>query len=136
MTEEEIGRFRALFPPNIRIASYNLHGTHRDGDEARRFRRIARQIARFDPHAASFQEVLSGAGIEDTGVQISRFLSSMTGYDYKSQFSYCHQFMEKYPEGVALSVRSLVEGTKTIDLTRLPGGLAPALPRNALAGEN
>lgn len=135
LTEEEIERFRALIPATISIASYNLHGTHNDGDQTYRLRRIARELARLDPHAACLQEVLSGGGIEDTGAQISRWMSSMTGYHYRSQFSYCHQFMEKYPEGIALSSRYPPEETRTIDLTRLEGGLKPSLARNALVME-
>ena len=76
---------------------------------------------------------MSGGGVEDTGVQISRWASKMTGYNYRPFFAYCHPFMEKYPEGVSVSVRCAPEATKTIDLTGLPRGLEPSLARNALA---
>ena len=91
--------------------------------EAQRLRRIARELARLDPHAAAFQEVVSGEGIEDTGAQIARWISSITGYHYGSRFSYCHDFMEKYPEGVALSLRCRAQNVRSIDLTHLAGGL-------------
>jgi len=135
LTEEDLDRFRSLHPPTVRVCSYNLHGTHRDADGQQRLRRIAKELAPLDPHAAAFQEVVSGAGIEDTSEQITRWISSMTGYHYRSQFAYCHLFMEKYPEGIALSLRSVPRRTRTIDLTRLPGGLKPDMPRNALAAE-
>jgi endonuclease/exonuclease/phosphatase family metal-dependent hydrolase len=135
LTEEDFDRFRSLHPATVRVCSFNLHGTHGDEDGQQRFRRIARGLAPLDPHAACFQEVVSGAGIEDTGEQIARWISAMTGYHYRSQFAYCHLFMEKYPEGVGLALRSAPGRTRTIDLTRLPGGLAPAMPRNALAAE-
>jgi endonuclease/exonuclease/phosphatase family metal-dependent hydrolase len=133
LTEEETDRLKALVPATVRVASYNLHGLHDNGDQSRRLRRIGWEFARLDPHAAALQEVLSGAGVEDTGAQIAAWTSSMTGYHYRSFFAHCHLFMEKYPEGVALSLRCLPEAKKTIDLTRLPGGLRPSLARNALA---
>ncbi|MGD0231930.1 MAG: endonuclease/exonuclease/phosphatase family protein [Syntrophorhabdales bacterium] len=135
LTDEDVDRFRSVNPATVRVCSYNLHGMHRNGDEGLRLRHIAKEIARLDPQAAALQEVLSGAGIEDTGAQIARWISSMTGYHYRSQFSYCHHFMEKYPEGIALSVRCRTKNMRTIDLTRLPDGLRPVLPRNALIAE-
>jgi endonuclease/exonuclease/phosphatase family metal-dependent hydrolase len=133
LTEDDLSRFNALFPPIIRICTYNLHGTHNDG--APRFRRIARELARMDPHLCAFQEVISGAGTEDTSAQIDRWISSITGYSYRSQFCYCHEFMEKYPEGVAISLRSPLRRARTIDLTTLRDGLRPTMPRNAYAVE-
>ncbi len=135
LTEEDMERFRSALPPTIRVCSYNLHGTHGDGDEGRRLRRIAGQMARLDPQIAALQEAVSGEGIEDTSAQIARWISSMTGYHYHSQFAYCHLFMEKYPEGIAVSLRSPAKRMRTVDLTDLPGGLRPCLPRNALLAE-
>ena len=43
--------------------------------------------------------------------------------------------MEKYPEGIGLSLRCRAQNMRSVDLTRLPGGLRPALPRNALVAE-
>jgi maltose 6'-phosphate phosphatase len=133
LTEEDFDRFRSLYPPTIRVCSYNLHGNHNNG--ASRFRDIARGLAKADPHLAAFQEVLSGAGIEDTSGQISHWISSMTGYHYRSQFVYCHHFMEKYPEGVAIMARSAIRTHRTIDLTDLRDGLRPTMPRLALVAE-
>ena len=135
LTEEDFDRFRSLHPATVRVCSLNLHGTHHDEDGQQRFRRIAGELAPLDPHAACFQEVVSGAGIEDTGEQIARWISAMTGYHYRSHYSYCHLFMEKYPEGVGLALRTAPRRTRVIDLTRLPGGLRPAMPRNALGAE-
>jgi endonuclease/exonuclease/phosphatase family metal-dependent hydrolase len=135
LTEDDVDHFHAVYPATIRVCSYNLHGTHNDGKEGQRFRRIAGELARQDPHAAAFQEVVSGKGIEETSAQIARWISSITGYHYRSRFSYCHDFMEKYPEGIALSLRCRARNVRSIDLTHLPGGLTPSLARNALVAE-
>ncbi len=133
VTEDELDRFRSLRPPSICICSYNLHGTHNGGPF--RLRRLARGLVEKDPHVAAFQEVVSEEGIEDSGAQVGRWMSAITGYHYRSHFAYCHQFMEKYPEGVGVSARSPVRNTRTIDLTLLRDGLRPTMPRNALALE-
>ncbi len=135
LTEDDFDRFRVLYPATIRVCSYNLHGTHNDGNEGQRFRRISRELARQDPHAAAFQEVVSGKGIEETSAQIARWVSSITGYHYRSRFEYCHDFMERYPEGIALSLRCKTRNVRGIDLTHLPGGLTPTLARKALVAE-
>ena len=133
LTDEERERLWSLTPKTIRVASYNLHGLHCGADQTQRLKNIGWAFARLDVHAAALQEVLSGGEVEDTGVQISRWASKMTGYNYRPFFAYCHPFMEKYPEGVSVSVRCAPEATKTIDLTGLPRGLKPSLTRNALA---
>ncbi len=133
VTEDEMDRFRSTHPQTIRVCSYNLHGTH-DGDPLR-LRRLARSLAEIDPHACAFQEVVSEGGTEDTGARVNRWISAMTGYHYRSHFAYCHQFMEKYPEGVGVSMRSPVRNKMTIDLTLLRDDLRPSLARNALAVE-
>ncbi len=135
LTEDDLDHFRAVYPATIRVCSYNLHGTHNNGDGGQRLRRIAGELARLDPHAAAFQEAVSGEGFEDTSAQIARWISSITGYHYRSRFSYCHDFMEKYPEGVALSLRCRAQNVRSIDLTHLPRGLTPSLPRKALVAE-
>ncbi len=135
LTDDDFDRFRAVHPPVIRVCSFNLHGTHDNVDGGRRFRRIARELGSLDPHVAAFQEVLSGGGVEDTSAQISRWITSVTGCHYRSRFLYCHSFMEKYPEGVALCFRRPAQKVRSIDLTRLPGDLRPALPRNALVAD-
>ena len=127
LTEDDLDRFRAVYPATIRVCSYNLHGTHNDGDGGQRLRRIARELARMDPHAAALQEAVRGEGIEETSSQIARWVSSITGYHYTSRFLYCHDFMEKYPEGVALSLRCPAQNVRSIDLTDLAGGLTPRL---------
>ncbi len=134
ITEEDFERFRALHPPTVRICSYNLHGTH--GNGRARVRRVARELAMFEPHLTAFQEVVSEDGAEDTSEQIARWISSMTGYRYRSRFSYCHQFMDRYPEGIAIAARYPLENVRTIDLTEgLRGGLSPSMARNALTAE-
>jgi len=133
VTEDELDRFQSLHPPTIRVCSYNLHGTH-DG-APHRLRRLAHGFAEIDVHAAAFQEVVKEGEANDSGVQTSQWASAMTGYHYQSHFTYCHQFMEKYPEGVAVSTRCPVKDERTIDLTLLREGLKPTMPRNALALE-
>ncbi len=133
VTEDELARFRSLHPPTIRVCSYNLHGIHNGAPH--RLRRLARGFAEIDVHAAAFQEVVNDGGAEDSGAQTSQWVSAMTGYHYQSHFAYCHQFMEKYPEGVAVSTRCPVKNERTIDLTLLREGLKPTMPRNALALE-
>ncbi len=133
LTEKDLEHFRALNPPALRICSYNLHGVHNDGPA--RFRRIAAQLALADAHVAALQEVVSGSGIENTGAQIARWASSITGEPYASEFAYCHQFMEKYPEGIAIATRCRLKGMRALDLTELRDGLKPTLPRKALVME-
>jgi len=55
LTEDDFDHFRAVYPATIRVCSYNLHGTHNDGNGGQRLRRIAGELARLDPHAAAFQ---------------------------------------------------------------------------------
>lgn len=130
MTDEDVERFRAVNPNEIRILSYNLQGVRSDGSF--RFRRMARELSRYRPDLIAFQEVVSGAGVDDTGGQIARWLSSMTGQHYRSHFAYCHQFMDKYPEGVAVCSRVPVKELTIIDLTiGLPKGLRPSMDRRA-----
>ncbi len=131
LTEKEIDRYRALYPPTLRVCSYNLHGVQSDGPV--RFRRIATQLADADAHVAALQEVVSGSGVQDTGAQIATWASTITGERYTSEFAYCHQFMEKYPEGIALATRCRPEDVQTFDLTELRDGLKPTMPRKALA---
>jgi endonuclease/exonuclease/phosphatase family metal-dependent hydrolase len=133
LNEDDIARYRILNPPFIRVCTYNLHGTH--DDNPFRFRRLAKELSRIDPHLCAFQEVIDGAGIENTGIQISRWMSSITGYNYGSHFCYCHEFMEKFPEGVAVALRSPTKKMSTIDLTALRDGLKPTMPRNAITVE-
>ncbi len=136
LTEDDLDHFRAVYPATVRVCSYNLHGTHNDRNGGQRFRRIGGELGRLDPHAVAFQEVVSGEGIEETSAQIARWISSITGYDYRSRFLYCHDFMEKYPEGIALSLRCRAQNVRSIDLTHLAGGLKPTLTRKALVAES
>jgi endonuclease/exonuclease/phosphatase family metal-dependent hydrolase len=118
----------------IRICCYNLHGTHQ-GDSWR-YLTIARELASFTPDVISFQEAISGAGIEETSAQVARSLSSMTGAEYKTRFAYCHFFLGRYPEGIAVSSRHPLTDSQIIDLTiGLKGGLKPSMERYALAAE-
>lgn len=133
LTEDDLTQYRILNPPNISLCTYNLHGTQ--NDDTARFRLLAGGLSRLDPHICAFQEVIDGAGVENTGIQIGRWMSAITGYGYRSRYCYCHEFMEKYPEGVAVALRSPVKREWTIDLTDLQGGLKPTMPRNALAVE-
>lgn len=134
MTDEDVGRFRTVNPNQIRICSYNLQGVRSDGSF--RFRRMARELSRHRPDLIAFQEVVSGAGVDDTGGQIARWLSSMTGQHYRSHFTYCHQFMDKYPEGVAVCSRVPISSLTVIDLSvGLPKGLKPSMDRRAQMAE-
>ena len=130
LTEDDLNRLVALSPSHVRVCTYNLHGIHTDSPF--RFRRIAGELAAMEPHICAFQEAISGAGIDETSAQIGRWMSSITEYDYRSKFCYCHQFMEKYPEGVAVSLRSPLKRSRSVDLTALRDGLKPSMPRNAL----
>lgn len=134
MTEYDIERFRSIHPDEIRICSYNLQGVGKDG--AFRFRRMARELSTYRPDLIAFQEVVSGAGIDDTSLQVARWLSSMTGEHYGSHFTYCHQFMDKYPEGVGICARVPVKRVTNIDLTaNLAKGLRPSMDRCAQMAE-
>ncbi len=134
LTEDDMIRYRQVNPPIIRICSFNLHGTH-DSDAAR-FRRVANELSVFDPEVCAYQEVISGAGIEETSAQIARWMTNMTGNYYRTHYSYCHLYMERYPEGVAVSSRYELKNKQTINLNaNLMGGLRPAMERYAAACE-
>jgi endonuclease/exonuclease/phosphatase family metal-dependent hydrolase len=130
MTEADVERFRTANPEEIRICSYNLQGVRSDG--ALRLRRMARELCPYRPDVIAFQEVINGAGVDDTGGQIAYWLSSMTGEHYKSYFTYCHQFMDKFPEGVAVCARVPIRAATSIDLSaNLAKGLRPSMDRHA-----
>lgn len=134
ISDEDIERFHSVNPNEIRICSYNLQGVRSDGSF--RFRRMARELSRYRLDLIALQEVVSGGGVDDTGGQIARWLSSMTGQHYRSNFTYCHQFMDKYPEGVAVCSRVPISALTVIDLTvGLPKGLKPSMDRRAQMAE-
>lgn len=133
ITDEDKVRFGPLHD-EIRICSYNLQGVRKDGPF--RFRLMARELSGYRPDLIAFQEVVSGAGVEDTGGQMARWLSSMSGEHYRSDFTYCHQFMDKYPEGVAVCARVPMKVAASIDLTaNLSKGLRPSMDRRAHVAE-
>ncbi len=134
MTDEDVERFRAIRRDTIRICAYNLQGVRDDGSF--RFRRIARELAGYRPDLIALQEVISGAGVEDTSGQIARWLSAITGEHYRSHFTYCHLFMDRYPEGVAVCGRVEAKTIHSIDLTtHLSNGLKPSMARRAMVTE-
>ena len=107
LDEDDVDTFSRLYPPTIRLCAYNLHGPHNEVEGIEdRFRLIGRTLAERDPHLLALQEVVSGRGVENTGRQTGRWLSAITGYRYRTEFAYCHQYMEKYDEGVATVTRS------------------------------
>jgi endonuclease/exonuclease/phosphatase family metal-dependent hydrolase len=134
LCDDDVNKFRRIHPKVIRICSFNLHGVH-DGDPLR-YKRIANELAVFDPELVAFQEVISGGGIEDTAAQIAKHLSGVTGDYYRSHFANCHLYMEKYPEGVSVCAKSHLEKPQSIDLNKgLSGGLKPLMERFASACE-
>lgn len=135
LTDDDFQKYRSVYPEVIRICTYNLHGVH-GGDTWLRFRRIARELSALDVDLGSFQEVISGDGIEETSAQIARWMSRTTGYHYRTSFSFCHLFMNKYPEGVSVLARHGYKNIHVIDLNRgLWIGLAPSMDRYAVAAE-
>jgi endonuclease/exonuclease/phosphatase family metal-dependent hydrolase len=130
--DAEVKRFHELHPPIVRVATYNLHGTH-DGDDDR-YRLIARELSDFEPDLIAFQEVISGAGVRETSAQLAEKMSAMAGADYRTFFAHCHLFMEKFPEGVAVAGRLAFSDPRVIDLNAgLSGGVKPTMPRFAAA---
>ncbi|MEO5359326.1 MAG: endonuclease/exonuclease/phosphatase family protein [Nitrospirota bacterium] len=135
LTEEDIQRYRALNPKIVRITSFNLHGTHGQSD-AQRFKQIATELSANDPEISVYQEVINGAGINETSAQIAALMTKTTGYYYRTHYSYCHLFMDKYPEGVAVSSRYAMKNPQTIDLNKdLIEGLHPLMERFAATAE-
>ena len=121
LTEDDLNRLAALSPSHVRVCTYNLHGTHTDSPF--RFRRIAGQSR---PHGAAHMRISRGdkRSRHRRDERPDRPLDDLiTEYDYRSKFCYCHQFMEKYPEGVAVSLRSPLERSRSVDLTALRDGL-------------
>ncbi|MGC4117602.1 MAG: endonuclease/exonuclease/phosphatase family protein [Myxococcales bacterium] len=132
--EAEVRVYEASHPPELRLATYNLHGVH-DGDDAR-YALIARELAAFAPDLVGFQEVIDGAGIRETSAQLAAKMSGMAGADYRTVYTHCHLYMEKHPEGVAVASRHPFAHKASIDLnTGLAGGARPSMPRFAAAGQ-
>lgn len=130
LTEEDIAQYRSLYPQLVRICSFNLHGPHNNNNE--RYKKIARELSRYEPDLCAFQEVISGNGLEETSAQIARQLECITCYPYRTHYVDCHLFMDKYPEGVAIAARHPLKHCYQIDLTRkLEDELTPLLPRYA-----
>ncbi|MCG6552627.1 MAG: endonuclease/exonuclease/phosphatase family protein [Candidatus Magnetominusculus sp. LBB02] len=135
LTEDDFQRYRALNPKTVRITSFNLHGTH-GKDDAQRFKQIASELSANDPEICLYQEVINGAGIEETSAQIAGLMTKTTGYYYRTHYSYCHLFMDKYPEGVAVSSRYALKNPQTIDLNKgLTDGVRPLMERFSSASE-
>jgi endonuclease/exonuclease/phosphatase family metal-dependent hydrolase len=134
LSDDDIKKYRAIYPKAIRICSFNLHGVH-DGDPAR-YKRIANELAVFDPELVAFQEVVISGGAEDTATQIAKHLSGVTGDYYRAHFADCHLYMDKYPEGVSVCAKFHLENPQSIDLNKaLAGGLKPLMARFASACE-
>ncbi len=134
LTEDDVVKYRTLNPKIVRICSFNLQGTH--NNDIHRFKRIAAELSTNDPEICVYQEVISGAGIEETSAQIAALMTKTTGYYYRTHYGYCHQFMEKYPEGIAVSSRYALKNPQTIDLNKgLLNGLRPLMERFAAAAE-
>lgn len=137
LTEEDFQKYRALNPQIVRISSFNLHGIHNDGlNNTLRFKHIAGELSANDPEVCLYQEVINGAGIQETSAQIAALMTKTTGYYYRTHYSYCHLYMDKYPEGVAVSSRYALKNPQTIDLNKdLVEGLRPWMERFAAAAE-
>ncbi len=134
LAENDFQKYRSINPEIIRVCSFNLHGIH-DGDSLR-FRRIAHELSAFNPDLIAFQEVISGNDVEETSTQIANWLTKITGYHYRTHFAYCHQFMEIYPEGIAVSSKYELKNSKAIDLNRgLRNKLRPSMERYAAVAE-
>ncbi|MBF0472269.1 MAG: endonuclease/exonuclease/phosphatase family protein [Nitrospirae bacterium] len=135
LTEEDFRKYRTIYPDTIRICSFNLHGTH-DSNDYYRFKRIAHELSAYEPEICSFQEVISGYGIEETSAQIATWLTNITGYHYRTFFGHCHLFMDKYPEGIAVSAKYQLKNTNLIDLNKgLRGEVHPLMERFAAVSE-
>jgi endonuclease/exonuclease/phosphatase family metal-dependent hydrolase len=135
LTEEDFRKYRTIYPDTIRICSFNLHGTQ-DSNDYYRFKRIAHELSGFEPEICSFQEVISGYGIEETSGQIATWLTNITGYHYRTFFGLCHLFMDKYPEGIAVSAKYQLKNTNIIDLNKgLRGDVRPLMERFAAVAE-
>lgn len=135
LTEEDLKKYRTIYPETIRICSFNLHGTH-DSNDYYRFKRIAHELSSYEPEICSFQEVISGYGIEETSGQIATWLTNITGYHYRTFFAHCHLFMDKYPEGIAVSAKYQLKNTNIIDLNKgLRGDVHPLMERFVAVAE-
>lgn len=134
LSGEDFRNFRLINPEQIRICSFNLHGIH-DGD-LKRYGLIADRLSLLDPDICAFQEVISGAGIENTAQQIAGRMSAVTGSYYREHFAECHLFMEKYPEGVSTVSRHQLKNNSVIDLnTGLRKRLIPDMERYSAVSE-
>lgn len=131
LSEEDFTAYRSANPELIKVCTFNLHGTHKN--ETSRHTAIAKELSGIDPDICAFQESIKSAG-EDTSSLIAKYLSHMTGHYYRTHFSLCHLFMDKYPEGVSVVTKSGISNPQTIDLNKgLEKGLKPSMARFASA---
>ncbi|MBF0345767.1 MAG: endonuclease/exonuclease/phosphatase family protein [Nitrospirae bacterium] len=133
-TEDDLLRYRSFNPLLIRICSFNLHGLH--DENPMRLKRIANELSVFDPELCAYQEVINGAGIQETSAQIASWMTKITGCYYRTHYAYCHQFMDKYPEGVAVSGKFNLINSQRIDLNNgLTDYVRPLMERYAATTE-
>ncbi|KJR41392.1 metallophosphoesterase [Candidatus Magnetoovum chiemensis] len=63
-------------------------------------------------------------------------MTNISGFYYRTHFAYCHPYMEKYPEGVAISAKYELTNKHSIDLNKgLKNGIRPLMDRFAAIGE-
>ncbi|MBF0338490.1 MAG: endonuclease/exonuclease/phosphatase family protein [Nitrospirae bacterium] len=133
-TEDDMLRYRSFNPRLIRVCSFNLHGLH--DENPLRLKRIANELSVFDPELCAYQEVISGAGIQETSAQIATWMTKITGCYYRTHYAYCHQFMDKYPEGVAVSAKAQLVNVQRIDLNNdLTDNVRPLMERYAATAD-
>ncbi|MEO5357576.1 MAG: endonuclease/exonuclease/phosphatase family protein [Nitrospirae bacterium YQR-1] len=134
MDENDFIKYRKLYPPYIKVCSFNLHGVH--DEDPTRLKRIANELCVYDPELCAYQEVIKGAGIEETSLQIAKMMSDVTGMYYRTLYGYCHMYMNKYPEGIAISGKYNLINPQVIDLNKnLVEELHPLMDRYATAAQ-
>ncbi len=114
----------------ITAATYNLHGTQENDSE--RFYQIAKLLWESGVIVCGFQEVINGAGIEDTSWQLAKILMAETNSKWYTYWQYCHHFYDLYPEGISILSAYPIEEIFVSDLSKNRGRIAPLMQRYAL----
>lgn len=114
----------------ITLASYNMHGTQQN--DSQRFKKIAELLCEHKVDICGFQEVINGCGIEDTSYTVARFLKMLTGEEWRTYWTYCHLFYDRYPEGISILSRFPMKNIEIVNLDTNVNGKTPLMQRYAL----
>lgn len=117
----------------LTVATYNLHGVQENDCE--RFPQIAKLLFEAGIDICGFQEVINGAGVEDTGYQTARYMEQLSGKKWSNYWQYCHLFFDRYPEGISIMTCHPILDVSITPLDIKFKKKSPLMPRFALTAK-